>query len=488
MKLRFSIAFGALMTSACSLVRPVNVAPPPPPRAFTTSFDSADGARPSDSGERVTKSEVWWSAFADPALDAAIQEAFRNNHILRDVRGLIYENMLDVALPQGWWWPLQVGIVAPTGIQRVQATIPPDQNEVDENGRRQRGTSINYNVGAVNLSATYQLDVWGQLDAQRRAGMNFAEQQRQLTEARVQDLAVQIAQIWFDILETRELRQLTFNQIKYNQELFDLVKARFEQHLSPRLAVLQQEQVLLNLQSQVPLITTRIALLNSQLNGLLGRVPSPADNIVPQDRQLPKLPPAPGIGTPRDLDANTPEMRVARLRVEEVEHRVNQHLASWLPTIQLVGSIGAQTFGTSEPTLRDSVLGVTMTWIMFDGRRITEARQLPMTLERRKLQYELALQTAIGRVQDAVIRENNQATSLQSLHAQVELGGRLLAEARRQFEQGQSDYLTVLTALNNLTELERADLQAQRLLLNHRTEVYRSLGGNWSYDVTERRE
>ena len=46
----------------------------------------------------------------------------------------------------------------------------------------------------------------------------------------------------------------------------------------------------------------------------------------------------------------------------------------------------------------------------------------------------------------------------------------------------------MLTALANLTELERARLQAQRLLLNHRVELYRSLGGNWSYDVTKRLE
>ena len=466
-----------MLTTGCTLLRPVNVKPPRSPRAFDLSFDATDAPKPSDSNERLTKSEVWWSAFADPALDAAIQEAFRNNHILRDVRGLIYENMVDVTLPQGWWWPLQIGVVAPAGIRHIEAPVPPAPGE-----------PLKYGMGNLNLTANYQLDVWGQLDAQRRAGMNFAEQQRQLTEARVQDIAVQVAQLWFDILETRELRDLTLDQIKYNQELYELVKARFEQHLTPRLAVLQQEQVLLNLQSQVPLITTRIALFNSQLHALLGRMPSPADDIVPQERQLPDVPPAPSIGTPAELDANTPEMRVARLRVAEVEHRINQHLASWLPTLQLTGSIGATTFGTSTPIFRESTLGVSLTWIMFDGRRITEARALPMTLERRKLQYELALQTAVGRVQDAVIRENNQATSLQSLRAQVELGGRLLAEARRLFEQGHSDYLAVLTALNNLTNLQRADLQAQRLLLNHRVEVYRSLGGNWSYDVTERRE
>ena len=521
MKLRARLVLVVLVVlpgAACSLVRPVVVTPPPAPSAFIANVDLGDAtlsannpptstpnnppsstpgnplgnppsnppgnpsssppsSPPSNQGERLTERPVWWSAFADPALDSAIQECFRSNLILRDVRGLIYENQMDPTVPQGWWYPLQIGVLAPAGLRHVIANVPPAP-----------ATPIEYSAANVDLGLTYQVDLFGTLDAQRRAGLNLAEQQRQLTEGRVQDLASRITQVWFDILETRALREQTLTQIRYNKDLFGLIQARFEQHLTPRLVVLQQEQLLLNLQSQVPLITTRIALLNSELKALLGRMPNPTDDIVPLDRQLPDLPPAPSMGTPGDLNAKTPEMRVAELRVAEVEHRINQNLSSWLPTVQLVASIGASTLGTAEPILKQSVVGVNLTWPLFDGRRLTEARQLPMQLHRRQIQYELALHTAVGRVQDAVIQENNQATSLRSLRAQVELGRQLLAEARRLFEQGQSDYLPVLTALTSLVELERASLQAQRLLLNHRVEFYRSLGGSWSYDVTKQRE
>jgi outer membrane protein TolC len=487
------------MTGGCSLVNPVHVTPPAAPASFSTGTGAADapqpgapgetptqdpvrggsGApetpRPGASGQPSTHSPVWWSAFADPVLDTSIQEAFRNNRSVRDVRGLIYENMLDPAMPQGWWWPLQVGVLNPATVRHVTTSLPP-------------GTPFTYNAANASIGATYQIDVWGNLDAQRRAGMNFAEQQRQLTEAQVQDLAVRITQAWFDILETRALRELTLTQIKYNQELYELVKARFEQHLTPRLGVLQQEQLLLNLQAQVPLIDARIALVNSQLHQLMGRMPSPADDIVPLERQLPDVPSAPSIGTPSDLNANTPEMRLAGLRIAEVKHRINANLSSWLPQINLVGTIGAITYGVNQPILRDENYGVTLTWVMFDGRRITEGRRLPIQLRRREAQYELALQTAVGRVQDAVIRENTQAANLKSLRARVDLGRQLLAEARRLFEQGQSDYLSVLAALNNQVDLERAALQAQRLVLNNRVELYRALGGTWSNDVTKIRD
>ncbi|QSQ15311.1 TolC family protein [Myxococcus landrumensis] len=497
MRLRIAFALLATFCSGCELVHPVVVKPPLAPSRYSTAVDlrtdpsqppsapggEVPGPQPSNEGataqpaERVTQEAVWWSAFADPALDTAIQECFRNNLILRDVRGLIYENQRDPTVPQGWWYPLQVGIINPAGLRHINANVPPTP-----------ATQIEYSIATADFGVAYQVDLFGNLAAQRSAGLNFAEQQRQLTEGRVQDLALRITQIWFDILEARALRDLTLRQIDYNKELLRLIRARFEQHLTPRLAVLQQEQLLVNLESQVPLISTRNALLNSELKALLGRVPSPADDIVPLERQLPDLPPPPELGTPGDLNVNTPEMRLAELRVAEVEHRINANRASWLPTLQLVGSVGAAKIGLSEPILRQSVVGLNLTWALFDGRRFTEHLQLPMQLARRHTQYQLALNTAIGRVQDAVVQEENEATSLRSLRAQVQLGRQLLDEARRLFEQGHSDYLTVLSAMTNLVGLERASLQAHRLLLNHRVGVYRSLGGTWSRDVTLKRE
>ncbi|MBJ6765661.1 TolC family protein [Myxococcaceae bacterium JPH2] len=497
MRLRLTLALLATTCAGCEFIRPVVVQPPPAPSRYATSVDlrteppqassASEGGVPSPQpskegvpaqpAERVTQDAVWWSAFADPALDTAIQECFGSNLALRDARELIYENQLDPNVPQGWWYPLQVGILNPARLSHVVSIVPPAP-----------ATQVEYNIATADFGVAYQVDLFGNLAAQRSAGLNFAEQQRQLTEGRVQDLALRITQIWFDILEARALRDLTLRQIDSNKELLRLIRARFEQHLTPRLAVLQQEQLLVNLESQVPLIATRNALLNSELKALLGRVPSPADDIVPLERQLPDLPPPPQLGTPGDLNVNTPEMRLAQLRVAEVGHRINANRASWLPTIELVGSVGAAKVGFSEPVLGQSVVGLNLTWALFDGRRFTEHLRLPIQLQRRQVQYQLALQTAIGRVQNAVVQEENEATSLRSLRTQVQLGRQLLDEARRIFEQGQSDYLTVLTALTNLIGLERASLQAQRLLLNHRVEVYRSLGGTWSRDVTLKRE
>jgi outer membrane protein, multidrug efflux system len=475
------------LATACSAVRPVDVKPPPAPRAFVSDAGAARAAPGAPrsapgSARRATDGQVWWTAFADPALDKAIQEALRNNYFIRDVRTLIRENALDPAVPWSLWSPLEVGVSddTPAGIQRVTIGSPP-VGQTD-------ALQLKYTSANIGVTASYQIDLWGNLHAQRKVGQDLVEQQRHSTEIAVQNTAEQVAQLWFDILVQRALKELTEREVRYNQELFKLVEARFEQHLVTRLAVLQQQQQLLNVQAQVPLITAQISVLNSQLTALLGRVPSPHAALVPPDRRLPDLPPPPDLGTPGDLIENTPEMRFALRRVTEIEHRVNQNLSSWLPTIEVLGTAGVVSYDFAEP-LRESFAGVRLSWPLFDGgRRIIEAKRLDLTLKRRQWQHELALKTAVGRVQDALIQERSQAESLRSLRAQVDLGRRLLEEARQLFLRGGSDYLPVVTALANLAALERDALRAQRLLLSYRLQLYRALGGTWSYAVTELRE
>ena len=492
--------------SGCALVRPVNLAPPPPfapPSHYVTDatplsarHSSSEGAVPGNGAEVVPESDgaptepppsrpraptpgaAWWSAFADAALDAAIEEALRNNYTMRDIRTLIYENELDPSRPGGLLWPLQIGIPA-TLQHATQLTLA--QNPDGSYGP----TAITSDTLDVGIVASYQLDVFGKLDAHRRTVDDLIEQQRQSTEVFAQTLADQVTQLWFEILEQRALQSLLEAQVQTSEELLGIVKARFEQHLVPHLAVLQQEQQLFTTQAQVPLVTSQIALLNSRLTALLGRIPTPSPSLVPEDRRLPDLPPGPAVGGPVDLARTSPEMHFAQARVAEAEHLKNENLSGWLPTIEAFGSANLQWYNLSD-RYPSAGAGVRLTWPIFDGgQRVLRAKQVELTIQRRNWQYELAFKSAVQRVQEALFQEQKQADHLKAVRAQVELARRVLTEARQLFEQGLSDYLPVLTALANLSNLERASIQAQRLLLSYRVQLYHALGGNWSAAATK---
>ena len=457
---------------ASARLSPPSESPPP------TAQDAVGPASPAAEGP-------WWSAFADPALEALIQEALLHNHTLRDLRGLYHENKLVPARPNGPLWPLQVHI--PVVVERASRASAAGPSS---------GLGVTNNDASAAVAANYQLDLFGQLALQRQSFDDLAAIQGQSAEANAQTTAAQVAQVWFEILAQRALLDLIQQQVALNEDLARLVQDRFEVHLTSHLAVLQQAQQLLNTRAQVPLINARLALLASELTSLLGRAPSPvASALVPPDRRLPELPPVAsvGVGAPDDLIKNSPEVRAARLRVGEANHRMAINRATWLPVISLSGDAGWQTFDFKHPTTFDGSsafatwsYGVRLTWPIFDGgQRLIEAKQLSLTIKRRNMLYEQAFLEAVRRVQDAHIQETKQADNVRTLRAEVELGKKVLAEARQLFEQGLSDYLAVLTALGNLSDLERALIQAQRIHLSYRIQLYRALGGTWSKATVE---
>ena len=490
----------------CSLVRPVQpdaplpVAPPPqfvtepqpaPQRGEPRGPAIENGApRPpidNGGGERVSPEGQWWTAFSDPALDALIQEALRHNFTLRDLSGLYHEDLLIPQIPRDLLWPLQIGL--PVQLQRSRAGQP-------QIGGTAAVPKFFLTEGDVGITASYQVDIWGQLEVTKRNFLDLAEIQAQSAEAGAMNTAAQVAQIWFDVLTQRALLEMVQGQIKLNEELAALVKDRFELHLTTRLAVLQQEQVLLNLRAEVPILTERLALLGSQLTSVLGRPPGPYTDLVPEDRRLPQLPPQPFEGRPEDLVKNSPEVRLAQVRVAEVEHRVSMNLSGWLPVFSLFGSAGIQEFdlsnlnnfdrGDSTTSFTNWAIGARLTWPIFDGgQRVTERAQLQLTVKRRNMLYQEAFYEAVRRVQDAHLQEELQARNVQTLRKEVELGKTVLNEARQLYEQGLSDYLAVLTANANLFDLERALILSERLLLSNRIELYRALGGTWSRSIVE---
>ena len=513
-----ALLLAALLAQGCALVRPVSLTPPvpaepPPDYLVDTPHSPAEAPASRDAGgaghTRSAEAPAppsppppspppppppppasaspaqddgrWWTAFGDPALDALIQEALAHNFTLRDLRGLYHEDYLIPASPRGPLWPLQIGI--PVNVQRQSIAL----------GTAGHADLSTTNEADYGVTATYQLDIWGQLDIQRKVFEDLAEIQGQSAEAGAQNTAVQVAQVWFEILAQRALLELLESQVRLNENLQSLVAARFELRLTTRLAVLQQQQQLLNTRAQLPLIAARIALLGSQLTSLLGRAPSPSTELVPPDRRLPELPPAPADGRPADLVKSAPEVRMAQIRVAEAEHRVSQNLSGWLPVLSVFVNGGLQTYDLHQPfnvpqggAFGTWSFGGHLTWPIFDGgQRLTEASQLKLTVKRRNMLYQQAFYDAVRRVQDAQIQETKQAANVKTLHAEVALGRQVLAEARQLYEQGLSDYLAVLTALSNLSELEHAAILAERLLISYRIELYRALGGTWSRAVVE---
>ncbi|MCX7808629.1 MAG: TolC family protein, partial [Deltaproteobacteria bacterium] len=197
--------------------------------------------------------------------------------------------------------------------------------------------------------------------------------------------------------------------------------------------------------------------------------------------------PLPRLGIPLDLLFKRPDLRAARLRVEAADHRVALAIADRLPRLTLSGSLGF-----SSPELanlfQSFVYGIVASIVgpLWDGgRREAVIMQNEAVLWERIEQLAQAMVTAVQEVESALAQEKRIQEQLQILHARAEVARLNLENAKERYAAGLLDgYLPVLMAQNALEQTEQALLTAKRQWISNRIQLYRSLGGSWTKDLS----
>jgi outer membrane protein TolC len=97
--------------------------------------------------------------------------------------------------------------------------------------------------------------------------------------------------------------------------------------------------------------------------------------------------------------------------------------------------------------------------------------------QQRLFEYGRAVLESLREVEDALVLEASQIRRLDSLEEQVRLAGASLEQLRREYINGISDYLDVLTALTDEQRLRRDLLSSRLALFEFRIALYRALAG-----------
>ncbi|MGA1193738.1 MAG: TolC family protein, partial [Kiritimatiellia bacterium] len=96
--------------------------------------------------------------------------------------------------------------------------------------------------------------------------------------------------------------------------------------------------------------------------------------------------------------------------------------------------------------------------------------------------YGQTVLTALGEVENALVREQRQRELLDSLHRQLELATQVTDQTRERYLRGIGDFLRVLTAELSQQNLERNVLAAERELREFRVALCRALSGGFDLE------
>ena len=466
----------ALLLSACAA--PVFQQPKlDVPAAFKEGQDpvrtAADGSRwqPARPAEAQPRGE-WWLAFGDPALNALVAEATRNNASLAVAAARVRQARAIAGIAQADRSP-QLGLGA--GAQRTrpsarEAGLPP-------------GTGVApVSTYTASLSASYEVDLFGRV----AAGVQAARQDAGAVEASYRSvllsLQADVAQTWFRLraldaeLDTVERAvRLRAESVAVNQRRFDLgdigefdlARARTE------LAASRAEAV--GLQRQRTTAEHALAVLLGSPASQFSAGTAP----LPEDAVMPRIP----AGLPSTLLERRPDIAGAQRAMEAANARIGVARAAMFPALNInaagggVGGTVAEVFKWSS---RSWVLGALLNLPLVDGgRNAANVARSEAALEEAVGAYRQSVLGAFAEVEDNLAGLRILAEQGAELDEAVLSARRSADLARKLYDAGRSSYLELLDAQRHLAAAERSAVQLRGDRALTTVALIRALGGGW---------
>lgn len=413
----------------------------------------------SNSGSAIVE-ENWWTSFEDPILNQLIDTALVENFELAGSWEQFQASIASVKSQRSFLFP-DIQAEARTGISRPEPDFAGGENS------------------QVGLSAAYEVDLWGRI----RSGVEAEEFRARASyydyQAAAMTVSAETALNWYRLVAARKELDLIEEQIKTNENILKLIRARYTSGQIRAVDILRQEQLLESTRNQKIFFETNVTLIENQLAVLIGKPPQNFSEI-PQ-ANFPELPALPQTGLPLELTRRRPDLKRAYSLVLAADRDMAVAIRSKYPSISLNLSAQARSndfnslFQDWAYTLAGNIVGP----IIYGGRLNAEVDRTEAIKNQRLYEYGQTVLVAFREVEDALVRELKQKERISTLEKQLDLAAKTNKQLKLSFLNGLTDYLDVLIALGQEQQLQRDLINARRDLIEFRISLYRALAGSF---------
>jgi len=476
------LALLAMLTlTACAVGPDYRV--PKPEAPATWSRDAVPPAGLGAANAALVEPARWWTAFADPGLDAALALALTRNHDLRLAAARIAE--ARAARRQAG------GTLGPT----VTATTAGYRERYSENGRGgfsgfgggSGGFDVEQSYWKASVDASWELDLFGGL----RRGVEAADADlAAIAEARRGVLVLVLAETARAYLDARTLAR----RVDLASRIRDNLAAIRERTRSLAAAGLVNavfvaksdgdhaaaEALVPQLMAQRDVSVRRLDLLLAQPAGTSAPLFTRPDPTDPGHVAL-------RLDLPAELVRQRPDLRQAERELAAATARIGVASADLYPRLSLTGSFGFESASLSDlftAPNRAWSIGPAIRWPVFSSGRVRAAIGVQEArTEQALLRWEQAVLRAFSEVEDALsnlARERERHLLLTQAYA-VQRDATALAEER--YAKGVDSEVAVLEQRRLMLEAEdrwSGSRQACRLAV---VALAQAVGGGWEEEA-----
>ncbi|MGL4600089.1 MAG: efflux transporter outer membrane subunit [Plesiomonas sp.] len=404
----------------------------------------------------------WWKQFNDPVLTSLIESALRENldlviatQRIEEAAGVLQETRSDL-------YP-QLGYGANAGKQQRLETYSPS-----------------YQLG---ITASWQLDLFGQLRAATEASKANVLSAEQTRQSVLLSLVIQVANSYIQLRSLDKQLDIAQNTASTQKESLRIFNLQYQAGVIALLQLNQAQSQYYQAQSAVPRLQNLISQQENALSILLGKNPqSIARGKTLDQLTLPDIP----AGLPSDILQQRPDIRAAEQDLVAAQANLAAARLAYFPTISLTGVLGSLSMALSDLLTGPAAfwsLGADLSGPIFSAGSIEGKVNQASAREKQLLaQYQKTIQASFADANNALSAVVKLKAQQDTLKKQVVSLRSYTKLANLSYESGNIPYLEVLNAQQSLFNTELNQVQVQGQAIQAIVNVYAAMGGSW---VTE---
>jgi NodT family efflux transporter outer membrane factor (OMF) lipoprotein len=412
---------------------------------------------------------AWWTLYDDPVLAGlAARVAEENQSLAASAARLEQARAASVVARAGLFPSVTAG----------GATTRQRQSDFRPN----RGTTSKgvYSDDTLHLDLSYELDFWGRVRNQAKAGEQREQASAADYAAVTLALQTELATDYFLLRGADSELALLRTTVEIYGRALGLVQKRFDGGTATRGDVAVAQAQLENARTAISEAQLRRTQAEHAIAVLVGESASSFKlAVAPDDDRVPALDP----GLPSTLLERRPDIAGAERRVAAANADIGVARAAWFPRFSLAGLLGFESDASSrwiQAPARYWSVGPQVAQTVFDaGRTGAQVDQAKAIRDELAANYRNTVLVAYREVEDQLIALRLLEQESKSQGAAVEAAQRALQQILARYQGGLSTFLDVVVIQNTALQSQRDAINIRTRRLNASVQLVKALGGGW---------
>ena len=414
----------------------------------------------------------WWEQLGDPVLNRLVDQSVQGNLDLEIAVANIEQFMGQYGSTRANLFPQISGVGAYAHAQPTRTGGDPLNS----------GTANNPEIDFARLGASmnWELDIWGRLRRANEAARADLLGQEAIKRAVILTLVSEVAQTYITLRELDKNLEITQNVVKSLAEELRIAKSRFNEGYSSELELEQADSEYQRRSAYIPMYEQQIAITENALSVLLGRNPGPIPRGLTLDEL--KLPVVPA-GLPSDLLAQRPDIQQAEQQLIAANARIGVARGQYFPKIALTGDVGqmsTQVATLFTPGANFWSVGSTLLTPLFTAGKIAGQVQSAEAVQKAAVaNYRRSIILGFREFENALVSTNKTKVQKEMQGKRVGAVQNYFNLSRIRYDEGYTDYITVLDSIRQLFDAQIELVQVQSANFTATISLYRAMGGGW---------